>query len=115
MSHIESLFNHEFGVVRMSRVSDGQGGWSQAPETVGTVEGRLRPATSREREVAAQQQREISHVLYVLAGADIERGDWVTGGGLTVLVQGVREPSQADHHWEIDCQELQKETGEVGS
>jgi len=115
MSHIESLFNHEFAVTRMARVSDGQGGWSQVPETVGSVEGRLRPATSREREVAAQQQREISHVLYTLAGEDVVRGDLVTGGGLTVLVQGVREPSQADRHWEIDCQELQKESAEAGS
>jgi SPP1 family predicted phage head-tail adaptor len=107
MIHFESLLNNEFSVARMARTSDGQGGWIEAPEVLGTVRGRMRPATGREREVAAQEQREISHVLYVLAGEDIARGDLVTGGGVTVEVQGIREPSLAGHHLEIDCQEIQ--------
>lgn len=115
--HIESLFNNGFTITRMDRVSDGQGGWGQVPVTVGTVNGRMRPASASEREVAAQEQRQISHVLYVIAGTDIARGDLVTGAGLTVLVQGVREPSLAEHHLEVDCLEIQKDSdgGVLGS
>lgn len=110
MSHIESLFNNEFAITRLARVSDGQGGWTQVPATVATVVGRVRPASATERAVAAQEQRQISHVLYLLP-ADIARGDLVTGAGLTALVQGVREPSRAGRHLEVDCLETQREPG----
>ncbi len=116
MSHFESLLNNEFAVTRMARVSDGQGGWSEVPVSVGTARGRMRPASGSERTVAAQEQRAISHVLYVLAETDVARGDLVSGAGLTVLVQGVREPSQAGHHLEVDCLEVQTAaTVETGS
>jgi hypothetical protein len=40
----------------------------------------------------------------------------VTCGDLQVEVLGVREPSLAGHHWEIDCLERQIEiSAEVGS
>jgi len=116
LSHFESLLNNEFTVTRMGRTSDGQGGWGEGPVLLGTVQGRMRPASAREREVAAQEQREISHVLYVVAGEDIARGDLVSGGGIVVEVQGIREPSLAGHHLEIDCQEIQTvPTAEAGS
>jgi head-tail adaptor len=75
----------------------------------------MRPASGAEREVAAQEQRHISHVLYVVADEDIERGDRVEGAGLAVEVLGIREPSRAGHHWEIDCLEVQREESEAGS
>jgi SPP1 family predicted phage head-tail adaptor len=78
--------------------------------------GRIRPATSAEREVAQMEQRTITHVLYVVHGTDIARGDHVECGDLTVEVLGVREPSKAGHHLEIDCVEVQHEaTVEAGS
>lgn len=115
MSVFTSLLNETYTVSRRVRVSNGQGGWAVFYEEIGTVEGRLRPASGTEREVAAQEQRQISHVLYVEADEDIERGDQVEGAGLSVEVQGIREPSQAGHHWEIDCLEVQLEEAEVGS
>lgn len=112
----ESLLNHTFAIYRRERTSDGQGGWTITYVAHVSAEGRMRPASSAEREVAAAEQRTISHVLYVVAGADIARGDLVTGGGLTVDVQGVREPSQAGHHLEIDCMETQREiSAEAGT
>jgi len=116
MSAFESLLNHTFTIYRRGRTSDGQGGWKITYGEIGTAAGRMRPASSAEREVAAAEQRQISHVLYVVDGADIARGDLVIGGGLTVDVLGVREPSQAGHHLEIDCMETQREvTAEAGS
>ena len=111
----ESLLNNTFVSFRRDRVSDGQGGWSIVYVQNITFNGRIRPASSAEKETAQQEQRAISHVLYVVAGTDLARGDLVIGAGLAVDVQGVREPSQADHHLEIDCMETQRETTEVGS
>jgi SPP1 family predicted phage head-tail adaptor len=106
---IASLFNNTFAVERKSRTGDGHGNFPFTWSSVGSLSGRIRPASGREREVAAQEGREISHVLYVLADADIARGDRVTTGDLVVEVQGVREPSEAAHHLEVDCKETQKE------
>lgn len=123
MSVFESLLNNTFTISRRVRTSDGQGGWAISYEDIGSVEGRLRPASGAEREVAAQEERQITHVLYVVASAhisgtseDIQRGDQVEGDGVIVEVMGVREPSRAGHHLEIDCLEIQHEAaGEAGS
>jgi SPP1 family predicted phage head-tail adaptor len=105
----DGLLNHTFTVEKRARVGDGQGGWTIAYIAVGTVKGRIRPATGNERVVADAEERQITHVLYTRTTADIERGDRVTWGTLTVEVLGVREPSEAGHHYEIDCLERQRE------
>lgn len=115
MTVFESLLNNTFTVSRRLRVSDGQGGWPIAYVTIGTVEGRIRPTSSNERVVAAAEEQQISHVLYVAHGSDVVRGDLVECGDLAVEVLGVREPSLAGKHLEIDCQERQQESQEVGS
>ena len=106
---IESLFNNTFTLERRTRTSDGMGGFTIGYSSQGTVSGRIRPASGREREVAAQEGRVISHVLYVDAATDIARGDRVTVDDLVVAVLGVREPSKAGHHLEVDCLEQQME------
>ena len=116
MTIFESLLNNTFTVERIDRAPDGQGGWAISYEAIGTVEGRIRPASGSERDVADREERQITHVLYVLPEEDIERGDRVTCGELTVEVQGIREPSLMGHHLEIDCLERQyDETDEIGS
>jgi SPP1 family predicted phage head-tail adaptor len=113
---IELLYNHDFSICRPARTADGQGGWPMSDEAIGTVRGRLRPATAAERTVADQEQARVTHVLYCAATADIQLGDLVLGAGVTVEVIAVREPSRAGHHLEIDCVEVQKEPdAEVGS
>ena len=117
MSVFTALLNRDYTIYPKVRTSDGQGGWTESYEPVGTaVRGRMRPVSGSERESASQYGRDITHVLYVPATVDIRRGDLVAGGGITVEVQGVREPSQAGHHFEVDCLETQKEPStEVGS
>jgi SPP1 family predicted phage head-tail adaptor len=112
MSVFESLLNNTFTVSRRRRSPDGRGGWPIDYVEIGTVRGRLSPVASRatgEQVVAQREERQITHVLYVAAGADIERGDRVSVGDLTVDVEGVREPSKAFEHLEIDCRERQPE------
>ena len=115
MLTIESLYNHTFTVSRPTKTSDGQGGWAISYTEVGTIIGRLRPVSSSAQTVADQQQAKIPHILYCPADSDIRRGDLVSGAGNTVEVLAIREPSHAGHHWEIDCQEIQKESEEQGS
>lgn len=116
MGVFQSLLNRVFTVSRLYRVPDGQGGWTAVWSDAGPVQGRMRPASGSERTVADSEERQISHVLYVAAGADLERGDLVTcEDGLTVEVLGVREPSRAREHWEVDCLERQEEQQELGS
>lgn len=106
---IKSLYNNTLTIERRTRTSDGQGGFTIDYSSLGTADGRIRPASDREREIAAQEGREITHVLYIDAEEDIARGDRVTTGDLTVEVLGVREPSLAGHHLEVDCLERQVE------
>jgi SPP1 family predicted phage head-tail adaptor len=115
MTVFESLLNNTFTISRRDRLADGQGGWAIVWVANGSAVGRIRPASSEEREVAKMEERAISHVLYVVHGTDIVRGDRVECGDLTVDVQGIREPSKAGHHLEIDCMEVQHEITEVGS
>jgi len=116
MSAIERLFNNTFGLYRRDRTADGQGGWSVTYAVIGTAEGRIRPASSTERDVAMQEQAQISHVLYVLATTDIGRGDQIELGDQVWDVIAVREPSLAGVHYEVDCMEIQREvTVEDGS
>ena len=116
------LLNNEFTIFRRDRIPDGRGGWTLYWAQVGTVRGRLRPANSNERMVADSEERQITHVLYTVAGADVARGDRVACAGPTcvhvieVEIQGIREPSATGHHWEIDCLERQLEASlEMGS
>jgi head-tail adaptor len=67
--------------------------------------------------VADKEERQITHVLYVRAGdaaaAQLARGWLITLDDLTVEVQGIRNPSMASEHLEIDCRERQLEENEV--
>lgn len=124
MTVFQSLLNYDFFAVRMSRLSDGQGGWIIGFVDLAQVRGRLRPATGREREVAAQEQRVITHVFYCETAENLGRGDYLSPGSIViddgdlrsadiiVQVDGVREPSTADEHYEIDCIEYQTEIAE---
>jgi head-tail adaptor len=116
----ESLLNNTFIIYRKARTFDGQGGWAESWLEAATIAGRLRPVVGRESDTADQAQRVVTHVLYTLPAVDIQRGDMVVGAGgaghsAVLDVLGIREPSHAGHHWEIDCEEREKEPEEVTS
>jgi head-tail adaptor len=127
MSVFHSLLNRTFQVARRRRTSDGRGGWPIDYVAIGSVEGRMRPASSSEREAGKREEREITHVLYVVAGTDIQRGDLASPGVLNITSDGVtasdvlvevqarREPSHAGEHYEYDCLERQRESQDDGS
>ena len=122
-----SLLNRSYNVVGKRRREDDQGGWKIQYYPKGAIQGRLRPASSRERETALREERFISHVFYCIADESIVRGDFISPGAITigadefelssseilVEVDGIREPSTAQKHWEIDCVERQPESSEA--
>lgn len=106
------MMNRKFEIYRIERVSNGAGGWPETKVLLGTISGRLRPMSGRERIIANSEDRETSHVLYVpydsskageLGGKDILRGDFAVLGDLKVEILGINDPSQAHEHLEIDC------------
>jgi len=109
MNVFTSLLNNSFAISRSRRTPNGRGGWVEDHVLVATVLGRIRPASSTEREAAQLEERQITHVLYVPVGTNIARGDLVEMEGLEVEVDGVREPSHAGEHLEVDC--LQRQYG----
>ena len=109
MTVFESLLNHDFIHTGRRRTPDWQGGWPIDEIELEPVRGRIRPVSSSEREVAMLEERVITHVFYCLASEDIVRGDHLSYGGLIVEVEGIREPSKAGEHLEIDCRERQPE------
>lgn len=115
MTVFESLLNNTASIERRRRTGDGQGGWVIDYVPVGTAAVRVRPASAGEREVAQAEGSDVSHVLYAVYGADIERGDRVTVRDLVLAVLAVREPSLAGEHIEVDCTERQVEATEEGS
>lgn len=121
----QSMLNLSFNVLGFTRLSDSQGGWEKSYLTKSAIQGRLRPATSRERETALREERMITHVFYCVADPDLNRGDFISPGSMyieddqvysteiLVEVDAVREPSTAGEHWEVDCLERQFEKMEL--
>lgn len=115
-----SLLNNTFYRLGVERVSDDQGGFIKEYFSKAAIEGRLRPATGRERESAMQEERVITHVFYCNVDTDLTRGDFISpgvmldnagvilGDDIIVKIEGRREPSTANHHFEFDCIEYQK-------
>lgn len=105
---IGHLLNRTAALWRKSTTSDGSGGqtveWAQA----GTVPVRLSSPRATERQAAAQEGAEITHVAYFGADSDVRRGDRLIDGDLTVELLAVTVPSdprfqRADcrqEHWD---------------
>lgn len=116
----QSSLNNIGQIYKRRRTPDGQGGWVISYISGDAVNCRMRPASSAERTVAQQEERQITHVLYVEIDTDIERGDRFSVDGITVDVDALRKPSRendwlAMEHLEMDCLEIQQEDTTEGS
>lgn len=106
---MKHLFNKIFTHQRKIHVDDGQGGTYLDWQNIGTIRGRLRPASASERTVAAQEQAEISHIFYCSADEDIRRGDRLISADLTVEIIAIKDPSYMGHH--LECEGLVIQNG----
>lgn len=103
------LLIHDIEVYEKQQVSDGQGGYKERYGLKAQFRGRVRPSSSRERMMAARWNALLTHVLYTMTDASIERGDQVIAEGRTYRVHSVQEPSLAGHHYEVNLEQIQQE------
>lgn len=120
MTVFSSLLNRAYVAWQPQRTSDGQGGFVVSFASVGQVQGRMSQRSGSEVDVADSEERQVSHTFFVGAddsvGAQIGRDFLITPAddvNRTFIVQGVREPSLAGEHLEIDCYQRQLAANEV--
>lgn len=107
---IGELYNKRITVKRETASMDAQGSITRSWSTLGTIAGRARPASSRERLAASKYGAEISHIVYCGPDEDVHRGDRLEAGSLVLDVVAVRDPGGMGHHLEVDAMEEQHGT-----
>ncbi len=111
MSLVDHL-NRSVMIKRKSYTSDSQGGHTFTWATSSTVQGRIRPASDRERTIASKPQAYVTHIAYFDAGVDVQVGDQLVTTAptaLTVYAAGVKNPGGINHHLEVSCSQEQLE------
>lgn len=78
---IGHLLTRTLTVHRPTTVGDGSGGQTVTFTEAGTVRAKVDQPAADEREQAGQWGAEHSHTIRFLSGADVRRGDELTGGG----------------------------------
>jgi len=101
------LFNKTISLQRNTQVADGQGGWTNGYAQIKTVRGRVRPAKGGEQMAGDQQQPMVTHVAYLKTSSGVQNDDRLVFDGKTLRVQAVKEPSHANRHLEVMCEELE--------
>lgn len=74
-SFSESIMPETVEVIRNTRVSDGEGGYTTTPAAVATYPGRYRTAGARELQIAASLQNAVEGVITVPYDAEIVESD----------------------------------------
>jgi SPP1 family predicted phage head-tail adaptor len=100
------LLNTTATIGRVSRADDSQGGFTRTyPSLYTDVRCRIRPLSTPERTVAEREEVDATHRIYFLPDQDVQRGDRVTISGVEYDVVFPRQPSEPDHHQEVDVRE----------
>ena len=84
---LPNLLTHTLTVQRKGRVSDGQGGFTEAYQAHLTTAGRINMASGNDRLLAAQRQVHISNAVFLTPGVDVKLGDKIICEGREYLVR----------------------------
>ena len=76
---IGHLLKQTLSVHRPKTAPDGAGGHTVEFSAMGTVQAQVNQPSAEERQVAQQQGAWLSHVVHLLPGADVRRGDELSG------------------------------------
>ena len=101
------LGGRKITIQRRTRVSDGQGGWTEGWADKATERGRIRPASTSERNIGGQEQAMTTHVAYLRAGCDLKFGDRLYISETGYEVTGIRNPAGANKYWAVDLKLVQ--------
>lgn len=120
----ERFRTHQLDVQRISRASDGAGGWPETRSSAGTVTGSLQPQSAAETVAAGEERAQARWVFYTDPAPDLQRSDelvhtatWDRPTGTWTPVAGGRRlrviaigdwnaQSQIDHV-RVDLEEIQ--------
>lgn len=92
---IAHRLNRSLDVWRAATAVDEGGGIEEVTVNVGTVRCKVDQPSAAEQMVAAQFQAKHTHTVYVLPGADVQRGDELRTTGETYRVIATMVPSRA--------------------
>lgn len=103
MSRVSRLLNTSAEVWRQTRTPDGMGGWDVTWAQLSTVRARLSQPSAMERQIAAQAQAQLTHVVYAEDTADIRRNDQLRRDGLIYEVTDTYQPSVPGTYLRVNC------------
>lgn len=105
---IGHLLNRSCDIIRGTTWQQVGVEWVEVPAVVATLPCRIAPASGRELEVAGRMQAEVTHSVYLQAGADIRVGDKLEADGITyeVTVPNI-SPSVPTHHHKALVKQMQ--------
>ena len=101
------LGGRKITIQRKTRVSDDQGGWTEGWADKATERGKIRPASTSERNIAGQDESLTTHVAYLRVGCDLMFGDRLLISDIGYEITGIREPAGAGKHYEVDLKMVQ--------
>lgn len=99
------LLNRTFARWQQTETTDAGGGVSVSWAQNGTVKGRLSSPSPTERQAAAQEGVQVTHVVYLPSDTDVARGERLVVDGITVEVLTLVRPSIPDHHAKATARE----------
>jgi head-tail adaptor len=107
MSRVARLLNSTAEVWRDQRTEDGMGGWETGWSAVATVRARFSQPSAAERVIAAASGADLDSVVYLNAGADVQRGDELRRGPAVYEVLAVFEPSEPNTYLRANVRQRQ--------
>jgi head-tail adaptor len=100
---ISHLLNRTLSLYRESTTADGVGGQVLGFTSVGSVPARVSRSAGSESNVGMQEGAVITEDVYLVAGQDVRRGDFLTGDGENFEVMHVVQPSASGVYTKAGC------------
>jgi len=108
MSRLVHLLNRDATISRITRSTDGQGGWAESFTPQFTSKVRVSGLSFRERSQGAAELAEVSHAIYFESTKDVRRDDRILVGTTNYDVLSVQSPSVSGVYLRANVKEEQR-------
>lgn len=105
MSISRGLLNQTLTIQNRSEVDDGMGGITFTWADLGSFKGRISPISAQERLMQDKTGMTTTHRIYC-DPMTVSPKDRIRWGSYYFEIIGIRNPSEAYHHLEIDVREI---------
>ena len=99
------LYNHTLTLQSLTETADSQGGVTTTWTSMGSFSARISPLSAAERLLQNKVTEGITHRIYC-DSMDVIEADRILWGDLVFEIKGIRNPSEAFSHLEIDVNEV---------